>query len=693
MKAIFYALLIILLPVQLFGIDINKKNITIIRDEYGVPHIYTKTDVEAAYAIAWVQCEDNFFDVQETLMAGRGLLAEETGKEGAILDAVAFIVDAESIIREKYESTFTPKFKQMIQAYAKGMNEFAKKHPKEVRNKKLFPVNEYDVIEGYVLYMMLLSNVVYDLQRIFDNDLESLMKNKPSGSNGFAVSPNRTEDGKTYMIVNSHQPLKGFAAWYELQINTEEGWNFHGATFATGITPAVGTNKNLGWTHCLNYHDFHTVYKLKMHPTKENHYYFDGEWLPLEERKLKIKVKIAGPVKLPISRKFYKSKHGSVIKNKSGYYAIRYPGNMVIGSAEQWLNMNKATNIDEFEEAFSQQQFPSMTTVYGDKDGNILFIDNGLFPTDKSPEFDWNQVIPGDTSATLWSANFAPLDSLIVVKNPDCGYVFNSNHTGFNCTCPEENPDPKKFNPTYGYLTHDNARSIRFQEIIKKEDKISASELKRMKFDRKMEFPLYTRSLENFDLIRHLDKEKYPQIAESLDIIKRWNGSADVNNKQASIVSVTVVNLIKYLNENKIAEFNNIIDESVYVEAIHKAQKHLKKHFGKIEIPLGDIQKHVRGEKELPSGGLPEVIAQMYVTPYKKGKFETVVGESFILFATYNENGIEKMETINCFGSSNRKESPHYNDQMEMFLNKEFKEMSFDRKVVEQRAERIYSPE
>jgi len=669
----------------------NINNITIARDNYGVPHIFTKTDAEAAYALAWVQAEDNFYEVQESLLAVRGLLSAVTGKKGVLLDAAMFLIDVDSVVDEKYEAGLSPHFKQILEAYVQGFNVYAKENPKEVRHKKLFPLSAKDVVKGYVLNMTFMAHLQYDLGRIIENELGAIeMDNTPRGSNGIVISPKLSADNKTYLLSNSHQPLEGFATWYEVQINTEEGWQFHGATFASGVTPFVGTNKNLGWTHCLNYDDFVDVFKLKIHPKKKNFYALDGEWLALEKRKLKLKVKIAG-IRIPVSRNFYWSKYGPVLKNKSGYYAIRFPANMVIGSIEQWYRMNKAKNFNEFKAAINMHQFPSINTIYSDKEGNIMYLSNGLFPN-RNPNYNWKKIVPGDTTATLWKPKFKPVEDLISVTNPECGYVFNMNNTGYDCTCAAENPNPNDYDKTMGLQTGRTARSIRFHALIDTFEKISYKDFKSIKYDSNLEFPLYTRGIENLDLIRNLDERKYPEIEPAIKVIKKWNGSTDIDNKQAAVYSLAVQHLLKYLNEHHLIELNNTIPETEFVKALHFAQKHLNKYYGSLEIPLGDLQKHIRGDKEYPIWGVPEVITQMYTKPYKKGTYKSYLGESFILFATYGKDGVEKIETINCYGTSNKKDSPYYTDQMELFVNKQLKPITMNKKEILEKAVRIYNP-
>ena len=689
-----YLLLFFLLSCMGLEAQINVENIQIARDKWGVPHIFTKTDEEAAYALAWAHAEDNFEQIQEPLLSARNLLGSVKGKEGALFDALSFLMDTEDLVEREYEQAFSPKFKKILEAYCSGLNRYAALHPQQLLLEDVFPVSPKDIIKGYALSFSLISNIQFDIGRLFQNQLEPITKaaaNTSAGSNGIAIAPHKTIDNKTYLVSNSHQPFRSYMSWYEVHIHTEEGWNFTGATFAGGITPFIGTNQDLGWTHCVNYHDFNDVYALKMHPKKKLKYYMDGRWLDLEERVWKTKVKV-GFLKLGIKKKFYWSVHGPVIKNKRGYFALRFAANMVVGAPEQWYHMNKARNYKEFRVAVNRQQFPNLSIVYADKEGNIEMLDNGLFPY-RNPQYDWTKIVPGDTSATLWQGQFMPVDSLLQVVNPKSGYVFHVNGTGFNSTGETENPKPEQFNTTMGYIKRNSARNIRFQKLIKQYDKLSMEDVKTIKYDQHRDFPLYTRSIENWDLLRHISPDKHPELADIIAVFSKWDGSGDVHNKQAAIFALSGNYISEYTQKNGIADIEGSLPEAVFPKALAYAKKYLKKHFGRLEIELGELQKHVRGDKILPVGGLAESLAALYIVPHKKGIKQSNLGDSFILFATYGPDGVETIESVNCYGSSNRPESPHYNDQMELYIEQKTKKITLDKTLILNNAEKIYSPQ
>lgn len=676
----------------LLAAKIDPSTISIARDNYGVPHIYAPTDEAAVYGLAWAYCEDNFEDIQTPLLAVKSLYSSVKGKDGVLLDAISFFVGADRIVEEKYESSYSPEFKQLIRAYTEAVNVYAESHPKEVLHKKLFPITERDLVKGYVTVFTFFANAHYDLIRIFDGTIKAQESDYFSrGSNGWAVSPRMSADGQTYLISNTHQPLQGLSSWYECQIQTEEGWHFHGATFAGGITPFLGCNPDLGWTHTTNFDDYNDVYRLVMHPDKKDHYRYDGKWLPLEVRKLKLKVKVAG-LRVPITRKFYWSEYGPTLKNKDGYYAMRFPANMLLGASEQWYRMNKARNFKEFRAALDMQKIPNQNVIYGDRAGNIMFLGNALFPK-RNPAYTWDRVLPGDTSATKWAPEFYAIDELPLVINPDCGYVYNMNNTSLDCTCPEENLSAEDFSPTMGLQMKNTARVLRFREMMKDVDRLSWEQLLEIKYDGNFPETLYTRSIENLEDMRQLDPQKYPDLADAIDVIKRWDGGTEVDNLQASLVHLCIQHFFKYLRQEGIYDYNNTFPEKEFVEALRSAKKHILKHFGTLEVPLGDLQKHIRGDVELGVWGLPEVITQMMTVPYKKGTFQSRAGESFIMWMRFVPGEkYPRLSSVVPYGTSNHGESPHYTDQMQLYVDQKTKPITLDKEEVLAKAERIYHP-
>lgn len=669
--------------------QITPDSITIVRDEWGVPHIFAKTDAEVAYGLAWATAEDDFKTMQEQTLPIRGLAGLVSGKRGAFFDVAVHLLDVHDIVEERYETDLTPEFRKIVEAYAAGANAYAEAHPKEVLHKKLFPLSGKDIIKGYVVGMALMSNVDKPLQDILSGKYKSTQDIAASGSNAFAVSKKRTADGKTYLALNSHQPLEGLNSWYEAHLCSEEGWNILGANFAGGVSIFVGTNANLGWGHTLNYADFADVYELEMHPEKEHWYSFDGQWEQLQAFDTKARIKILGFLKVGSKQKFFKSKYGVTMKTDNGYFALRFPANRDIRAAEQWYRMNKARNFEEFKAALEMQAIICTNIVYADREDNIFYISNGRFPK-RAPHYNWRGAVPGNTSATLWEDDYFPLDSLAQVFNPPSGYVYNANHTPFLSSGPADNPDTSLIPKTMGYQEIDRLtnRGVRLGELLEADQQISYEEFKAIKYDRSYHAPL--RSSIKLEPIFALDANQYPQIAESIRLLNNWDRVADEDSKAASVFILAYRNLRRAINRQSFRQGDALTEEKM-VAAIAAAQEHMQEHFGQPQVPLGELQRHSRGSVDLPYGGGPDVLAAVSSTMQKDGRLRARAGDSYIELVRYSKDGVE-IESINAYGASAKEGSPHYTDQMELFTKQKLKKMTLNRSEIFKNAKRIYHP-
>ncbi|MEM8523354.1 MAG: penicillin acylase family protein [Bacteroidota bacterium] len=682
--------LFLLFPIFLLSQELTQ--IEIIRDEWGVPHIYAPTDEEVCYGLAWAQCEDDFKTVQEQMLAVQGRYGELRGKDGIVIDFAVKFLGFREVAEANYETQISPKVKRMIEAYADGVSNYAAMHPEEILSKGKFEVSPIDLIVGYMLGVTQLTGTTGDLLDILSGKVGMENADIPKGSNAIAISKRKTTSEETFLAVNSHQPMEGWYSWYEAHLGSDEGWNMLGGTFAGGITIFHGVNEHLGWAHTVNHADFSDIYELTMHPSKKNFYQFDGEWLELKERKYTAKMKV-GFLKIPISRTIYESKYGSTFKTKKGkFYALRFVSGLEIGAVEQWYAMNKATNFQEFKTALSQQGLVCTNIAYADKDDNIYYISNGKLPA-RDEDYNWREVLPGDTSKTLWKNDFIPLDSLPQILNPKSGYVFNTNNTPFSSTAKEENPQETMLNKTMGYQETgiENNRSKRFLELINQYEKLSWEDFKAIKFDQTYPQTLQTVEMTNLELLLQLEPTAHPDIADAIQLLNTWNRETDLENTHMAMVMITVYALNEQLTEQNRKKRGGTIQEADVVQAIRAAKKQMLKDYGKINVPLGEVQRHIRGEVNLPIAGGPDVLAAIYSQRQKNGQFKAVAGDCYILLARFGENGV-KIESSNVYGASAKEESPHFTDQMELFVQQKLKPMTLDWDEVRANAVKRYHP-
>jgi acyl-homoserine-lactone acylase len=270
-------------------------------------------------------------------------------------------------------------------------------------------------------------------------------------------------------------------------------------------------------------------------------------------------------------------------------------------------------------------------------------------------------------------------------------YLANTNNAYFEVPGSGDNLKPEDYPKTMGYGVEENNRSIMAHYLISKYDKVSYDDFKKIKFNRTFNDSMYDYIIENLGLMWKLDPIKYPDIADAIEVVKSWNHETDVNNKEASLVSFAIYQLADKVNaKGRIYDYNSF-PESVYVDALREAKKHMLKYFGSLRVPLGEVQKHVRGDKVLPVGGGPEVIAATITQPWKDGMRKTAVGESYIQLVRYSKDSVQ-IESINAYGASAKPNSPHYTDQMDMYVHQQLKPMTLDKATIYRDAERIYHP-
>lgn len=661
--------------------QIDPAKIDIIRDKYGVPHIFGKTDPEVAYGLAWAHAEDDFETIQQSLMAGKAMLAQYQGKKGASIDYIVHLLRIPELVEERYESDLAPDFKKLLEGYSAGINAYAAKHPKEVLLKKIFPVTPKDMVQYSVLQLCVLSGADKALAAIFGGTVPLLENYKTQGSNAFAFNSNKTSDGQVYLNINAHQPLEGPVAFYEAHLSSEEGWNILGANFPGAPSILHGVNEHLGWAHTVNDPDKLDVYQLEINKDNKTQYKFDGKWETLEEKVAPLKVKIAG-LKINIKKKAYWSKYGPTIITDRGTFSIRMPAQMDIRGLEQWYRFNKAKNFTEFKAALNMKAIPGYNIVYADKYDTIYYISNGRIPI-RDKNYNWKATLPGNTSGTLWN-QLHPIEALPQVLQPKSGFVYNTNHSPFHSTEGSENP--RVTDITMGYETLENNRSKRFEEMLKPLNKLNYEDFKRIKFSR--QFPSNFYFPYNIDTLFMLDETKYTDIADLITNLKSWDKIGNAESVGAGtffMVTHTVYdNRALYLKQKTITE-------NQAVEILRAAKTKMLTNFNRTNLQLGDIQKLVRGNMVLPLPGLPDVLAPMYSIPYKDGMYKGNQGDAYIELVRFTKDG-PIIESLNVYGASARKNSPHYTDQMDMYVKQQTKTMTLNKATVYQQAVKKYNP-
>nr|WP_297913248.1 penicillin acylase family protein [uncultured Allomuricauda sp.] len=648
----------------------------ILWDTYGVPHIYATSDNDLYFMSAWGQMKNHGDLILKLYGEARGTSAEMWG-EGFEVNKALHHLGLYGQLQPAYDN-LDPKYQEMLQSFAAGINAYADKHGQELdaKYRKVLPVTPNDIIAHsfrVVNYEFLIRSTFLSNQKI------------EGGSNSWALSGSKTSTGNAMLVVNPHLPWGDLFIWHEQQFVTDE-YNMYGATLVGNPSITLGFNANVSWTHTVNTIDNTDLFQIKK---QGDTYFLDDEYLPFEEQKYTIKtLQEDGTLKTDeFTRK--RTKHGIVIsETEDTALAIRFAQMDEISPLiEQYDLMSKAKNLDDMKNALALKQMPFLNTVYADKEGNIMHHFGGLVP-EKNGDWDkWQGVVSGDSSADIWTEYYES-DELPVVVNPPSGWLQNSNDPPYINTLPTV-LDPKDF---ASHIAPNNMRlrPQRAARLMHEEDSISFERLVALKHDNKAELAIRLHD----DLLALKEETSDSLVLEAIDVMTQWDGSYDGTSLGALFFN-TFTNTWAFEKRTSPFQLGSLLkdpweyddpintpdgftDNAEMIDIIKKTVENHLKTYPTLEVPYGDYYKLQVGDLEYPATGGPQhlgVFRIMYARPNGEGQFIGNFGDSFVLV-------LEMGEEINAkglltYGNSSNPDSKHYGDQLEMFSKNELRNIWF----------------
>ncbi|MEM7582313.1 MAG: acylase [Acidobacteriota bacterium] len=683
-------------------------DVRILRDSWGVPHIFGRTDADVAYGLAWAHAEDDFETIQGSLVAARGRLAAALGKQGAANDYMVQLLRVPEVVAAGYPE-LPADVRALCEAYAAGLNHFAARHPEQAI-AWAYPIRGDDVVAGFVHKLPLFFGIDATLTELFADgpppadetssadprslegapveaailrgrDRLGLELGPVAGSNTFAVGPARSADGSTMLLINSHQPWEGPVAWYEAHLRSEQGWDMVGGVFPGAPLILHGHNRTLGWAHTVNKPDLIDVYELEIDPEDPYRYRFDGTWHTLEEETAAIEVKLWGPLRWTFKRPVLWSVHGPVVRGPRGTYALRFASYGEVGHVEQWYRMNKARTFDEWQAAMRLRAVPMFNTGYADRDGNVYYLYNASLPR-RTAGYPWAQTLPGDTSATLWTETVG-FDELPQVLNPESGFVQNCNNSPFATTLGPENPSPE--DAPIGIERRLTNRGRRALELLGADASITLEELDAIKYDTAYASDSLMAGL--VKRVRDLPAPDDLETRRARDELAAWDLGTEADNPRAALAILTLAPFLPITGE-----VERPTDEALVASLAQTAER-LQQDFGRLTVPWGEVNRLRRGTIDLPLGGAPDVLRAVYGELDDDGRLVGLAGDSYILRVAWGPDGSLRSESIHQYGSATQDEtSPHFADQAELFAERRMKPVWMDEAEIRAHLTREYRP-
>lgn len=670
-------------------------NARILRDTWGVPHIFGETDADAAYGLAYAHAEDDFLTLQQTLLAARGRLATVYGRDAAPNDYMVQLLRIWDVVEANYETGLAADTRALMDGYAAGLNQYAALHPDEVL-PGLFPISGKDMAAAAVHKSPLFYGLDRTLAELFEETRQNTVSPRTAetpqsavswaemglglGSNTFSVGPGRTAEGQTFLAINSHQPWEGPLTWYEAHIHSEAGWDAAGALIPGLPVIGHGHNRFLGWAFTVNSPDLVDVYVLDINPDNPNQYRFDGEWLDLEVREAPITVKIIGRLRWTVKQEVLWSVYGPVIRRDHGTYAVRYAGYGELGIFEQLYRMNKARNLAEWQAAMQLGQIPVFNAGYADAEGNIYYVYNGLIPV-RAEGYDWRQYLPGDTSETLWT-EYVPFAELPQVLNPPSGFVESTNGTPYQTTFGEGNPDPADYSLTMGIETHLTNRGRRVLELFEADSSITFEDFYNYKYD--MAYSAESDMAHYLERLFAAPLPDEPAVNEAVALLQSWDLNTNPDNRATALAVLTFQPLDSGPDE--------VTDEAL-IASLWAAIEVLEEHYGRLDVPWQEVNRLQRGDLNLGVGGGPDILHAIYGQLNEEGQLIGYVGDSYVMLVTWDSEGRVSSQSIHQYGSATiRPDSPHYADQAQLFVRRELKPVWLDEADIRANLEAEYRP-
>ncbi|HEY2068228.1 MAG TPA: acylase [Rhizomicrobium sp.] len=655
-----------------------RYHVRIVRDTYGVPHVFGHTDADVGFGIGYAHSEDDFATIQDVLLATRGTLAATNGPDAATTDYIVHLLRVWETVNARYEKDLPLDVRKVVEAYADGVNYYAALHPDQVKPGTL-PVTGKDIVAGFVFKTPFFYGLDETLKKVTAPAEDK--KKLPSGSNGIAIAPSRSSDGATRLLVNSHQPYVGAVSWYEAVLQSDEGWHVAGGFFPGTPFMLHGHNEHLGWANTVNQPDLADVYRLTINPDNANQYRLDGKWRDFEKRDVAIRVKLVGPLIWTFHRPLLFSAHGPVMQTDHGTFAIRYAGMDEVRQVLQYYRLNKARNQGEWLAALRLQATPSINYIYADETGTIGYVYNGQFPQRK-PGFDWKHILPGDRSDLIWHG-YVPFDKIPQLWKPKSGFVFNSNNTPFQASGPGDNLKPSDFPDWMGIQTNMTNRAYRAEETFGADTAISADKFRTYKFD--LGYSARSDIAKEVAEVTAINPGNDADLKQAQAILRGWNRKTDIHNRGAALAILMGLRVAP-------VEMDGPRKEQP-LPALREAMADLKAHFGRLDPEWGQVNRFRRGRYDLPIDGGPDVYRAVYGKPQDDGTLTAVDGDTFIMFVTWDKTGKLSSQSIHQFGSATLdKSSKHYDDQVPLFVKMQMKPVLFTRDELKGHIEADYKP-
>ncbi|MBF8294237.1 MAG: acylase [Bacteroidetes bacterium] len=719
---------LLLLPFCLLGQDFTKEEIarwqkqasrvTIIRDTWGVPHIYGKTDADVVFGLLYAQCEDDFRRVEMNYIEKLGRMAELRGAAALVNDLyIRLIIDSAEAVADYRKSPAW--LKKLMNAYADGINYFLHTHPSVKpallhRFEPWFPLMWTDGSIGAISTGDVSAKEVGSLYLDGAEPLGALAEEpgeRWTGSNGFAIGPSKTLSGNAILYINPHVT---FYFRPEVHAVSEEGLNVYGAVTWGQFFIYQGFNEHCGWMHTSTAVDVSDMYIENIIRTNDRFVYeYDKSEKPVTQRVITLRYKVGDSLQAR-SVTCYFTHHGPVMAKRKGQWISVRSYNRSLTSLIQSWQRTKSTGFESFKKSMDLRGNTSNNTLFADDKGNIAYWHGNYVPR-RDPSTDWAKTVDGTTSSTEWNG-LHTLDEIVHVYNPASGWIQNCNSTPFTVSG-SSSPKKERY-PVYMAPDGENFRGINAARVLSRENRFTIDKTIAAGYDLTLTaFQILVPALLNaFEKDIRPGDSLHALLTEPIAVLKQWDYRCGENSIATTLAVDWGRQLMPAIQRTRIDEGDaDQVAKTKKFAAGASAQelavpllvavRQLEKTFGKWRIPWGEINRYQRLTNDVeerfddnqPSLPVGFASAQWgMLASYNSRTFAGtnkrygVSGNSFVAAVEFGKK--VKAKSVLAGGVSGDPSSTHFADQAPLYTQGKFKDVLFYKEDVLKNAERTYRP-
>jgi len=646
----------------------HGKEVTLYRDEFGIPHVFAPSLESAAYAVGYAQAEDRLEELLKNYRRANGTMAEVFGPAFYRQDVIQRMWRHSEISHDKYKQV-SPKMRAVIEAYQEGIKHFMKEHPEQVPAWAQ-EIHPWDAVAlgRYIIWGWPMGEAGADLEKAGIRADEIAYR----GSNEILLGPGRTAMKVPIAIVDPHLSWYGEFRFYQVRIYAGD-FNVSGVSVLGAPFPSLGHSRYCSVAMTTGGPDTSDIFEEELNPANPLQYRYDGKWREMQVRKATIAVKDGEKVEQRTVEIEY-TQHGPVVAHRGGKaYAMAIPYAEEVGLTDQTYASMTAHNLKEMKRALSKLQLMGQNVMVATIQGDIFYVRNGRVPI-RAPGTDSHRPIPGNTSKNEWRG-IHPFADLVQIANPPQGYMHNNNVTPFGMM--KDSPlIPEKY-PGYIYnATREMPRHQRAEmetELLDAAHDVTVEQAIDIAFNPQVYHAEQWQERLKTASSRAPKDAKNGGSAEVEELIEHWNRRTESNSEGAMAFYAFKKGLGPDLSR-KVEVPSDLTDEQI-LGGLEKGAAWLQKRFGSTHVPYGKYFRVGRegGSHTWPvSGGSVQEAGMAVPRAITFG----AVGEEMVGRGGQTSTQVIVMTdppesyTIVPLGVSDHKDSGHWDDQAEKLFSK-----------------------